>query len=207
MKIICLIMSLLILFACGAEDKIIINFNEEIYLNSQLEFIKDLSSLNLTNNSELRDLLDNQDWIKQYLVKNYPLNATMLVIQSRKPILNWEKIYLIDDNLRVFHAAGNDLLLPKIDASFDKVAEWILWHESFLDISKKYQFLLQEIKFVYGGGWEISSDRSVIKIGNKINEEVIQKYQEALNYVFRMNLNPSIIDLRNINGIALSHGK
>ena len=146
MKIICLIVALVFLFACGAEDKISINFNEEIYLNSQLDFIKELSLLSHINKSELKNLLDSQDWIQQYLVKNYHSNETMLFINTRKPILNWEKIYLIDENLRVFHASGNDLMLPEIVAPFDKVAEWILWHDSFLDISKKHQFSLQEVK-------------------------------------------------------------
>jgi len=66
---------------------------------------------------------------------------------------------------------------------------------------------LEEIRFIYGAGWEVVSDNLIIRIGSTINQDTYEKYQEALNYVFRKNLNPSIMDLRNLNGIALDYAK
>lgn len=198
---------LIIISGCSKNNSLLIDFDAELFLESQINFIKELENINLNSIQKIKEVLVKQDWIEGFYLKKERLGNTRLFINTRNPLLNWENTYFIDKNLNMFSSTGKFIDLPTISAPFDKLSEWVVWHELFLDASLKNEHFLEEIRYVYGAGWEVTTNLSVIKMGNIINEDIYQKYQEALIYIFRMKLNPSIIDLRNMNGITLSYAK
>ena len=193
--------------ACSKEENISIHFNDEVFLDSQINFVRQLENLDSLSMSSIKAILAKQDWVESFSLKHERSQSTKLILNSRVPLLNWEKAYHVDKNLNIFSSSGKAIEIPLISAPYEKLADWIFWHDLFKTVLEDYGLNLKEIRFIYGAGWEIKTDNLIIKIGSTINQEIYEKYQEALNYVFRKNLNPSIMDLRNLNGIALNYVK
>ena len=207
MRLVYWFLLLTFLGACSNEENISIHFNDEVFLDAQINFVRQLENLDSLSISSLKAILADQDWVESFSLKHESSRSKKLILNSRLPLLNWETVYYLDKNLNIFSSSGKTIDIPSIFAPYDKLADWVFWHASFEIILEDHGLKLKEIRFIYGAGWEIETDGLVIKIGSTINQDVYEKYQEALNYVFRKNLNPSIMDLRNLNGIALSYAK
>ena len=207
MRLVYWLLLLTFLGACSKEENISIHFNDEVFLDAQINFVRQLENLDSLSVTSIKTILAEQDWVESFSLKHESSQSTKLILNSRLPLLNWEKAYHVDKNLNIFSSLGKTLDIPMISAPYDKLADWVFWHDLFKTVLEDQGLTLKEIRFIYGAGWEIETDDLIIKIGSIINQEIYEKFQEALNYVFRKNLNPSIMDLRNLNGIALNYAK
>jgi len=193
--------------ACSKEENISIHFNDDIFLDAQINFMRQLENIDSLSIPSIKKVLAEQDWVESYSLRHESLQSTKLILNSKAPLLNWEKAYHVDKNLNIFSSSGKIINIPLISAPYDRLSDWVSWHDSFKTVLENQGLKLKEIRFIYGAGWEVISDNLIIRIGSTINQDTYEKYQEALNYVFRKNLNPSIMDLRNLNGIALDYAK
>jgi len=193
--------------ACSKEENISIHFNDDIFLDAQINFMRQLENIDSLSIPSIKKVLAEQDWVESYSLRHESSQSTKLILNSKAPLLNWEKAYHVDKNLNIFSSSGKIINIPLISAPYDRLSDWVSWHDSFKTVLENQGLKLKEIRFIYGAGWEVVSDNLIIRIGNTINQDTYEKYQEALNYVFRKNLNPSIMDLRNLNGIALDYAK
>ena len=193
--------------ACSKEENISIHFNDDIFLDAQINFMRQLENIDSLSIPSIKKVLAEQDWLESYSFRHESSQSTKLILNSKVPLLNWEKAYHVDKNLNIFSSSGKIINIPLISAPYDRLSDWVSWHDSFKTVLENQGLKLKEIRFIYGAGWEVVSDNLIIRIGSTINQDTYEKYQEALNYVFRKNLNPSIMDLRNLNGIALDYAK
>ena len=193
--------------ACSKEENISIHFNDDIFLDAQINFMRQLENIDSLSIPSIKKVLAEQDWVESYSLRHESSQSTKLILNSKAPLLNWEKAYHVDKNLNIFSSSGKIINIPLISAPYDRLSDWVSWHDSFKTVLENQGLKLKEIRFIYGAGWEVISDNLIIRIGSTINQDTYEKYQEALNYVFRKNLNPSIMDLRNLNGIALDYAK
>jgi len=207
MKLVFWFLLLSFLGACSQEENISIHFNDDIFLDAQINFMRQLENIDSLSIPSIKKVLAEQDWVESYSLRHESSQSTKLILNSKVPLLNWEKAYHVDKNLNIFSSSGKIINIPLISAPYDRLSDWVSWHDSFKTVLENQGLKLKEIRFIYGAGWEVVSDNLIIRIGNTINQDTYEKYQEALNYVFRKNLNPSIMDLRNLNGIALDYAK
>jgi len=207
MKLVFWFLLLSFLGACSQEENISIHFNDDIFLDAQINFMRQLENIDSLSIPSIKKVLAEQDWVESYSLRHESSQSTKLILNSKAPLLNWEKAYHVDKNLNIFSSSGKIINIPLISAPYDRLSDWVSWHDSFKTVLENQGLKLKEIRFIYGAGWEVVSDNLIIRIGSTINQDTYEKYQEALNYVFRKNLNPSIMDLRNLNGIALDYAK
>ena len=50
-------------------------------------------------------------------------------------------------------------------------------------------------------------DRTLIRFGNDLTETKFKNFEYTANYLFENGKNPSIIDIRYRDGVALNYGK
>ena len=78
-----------------------ISLDSEIYLNSQKIFIEKLGELKTKN--DIKDLLEEQDWIDEYFLNVKPFsNSVKLNIKTRTPIFILNNKFFVDTNLKKF---------------------------------------------------------------------------------------------------------
>ena len=68
-------------------------------------------------------------------------------------------------------------------------------------------FEINKINYSYVNGWDVITDKLLIRFGNNLNEEKFNNFEYTLNYLFENGKNPSIIDMRYKDGVALNYGK
>ena len=68
-------------------------------------------------------------------------------------------------------------------------------------------FEIIKINYSYVNGWDVITDKLLIRFGNNLNEKKFNDFEYTLNYLFENGKNPSIIDMRYKDGVALNYGK
>jgi cell division septal protein FtsQ len=76
----------------------------------------------------------------------------------------------------------------------------------FNDYEKKF-FNLKTIEYSYVSGWEVTTNSFVVKIGKQLSEKKFKSLRDTLNYLYENKRNPSMIDLRYKDGVALNYGE
>ena len=78
-----------------------VSLDSEIYLKSQKIFIEKLGELKTKN--DIKDLLEEQDWIDEYYLNVKPFsNSAKLNIKTRTPIFILNNEFFVDTNLKKF---------------------------------------------------------------------------------------------------------
>ena len=63
------------------------------------------------------------------------------------------------------------------------------------------------INYSYVNGWDVITDKTLIRFGNDLTETKFKNFEYTANYLFENGKNPSIIDIRYRDGVALNYGK
>ena len=66
---------------------------------------------------------------------------------------------------------------------------------------------IKTIKYSHVTGWDIKTDKFLIKFGKDLTEKKFQNFEDTVNYLFEIGKNPSIIDIRYTDGAAIKYGK
>jgi cell division septal protein FtsQ len=66
---------------------------------------------------------------------------------------------------------------------------------------------IQSINYSYVNGWDVTSDKTLIRFGNDLSERRFKNFKDTSNYLLDIGKIPSIIDLRYKDGVALNYGK
>ena len=76
-----------------------------------------------------------------------------------------------------------------------------------IDSVSSINFNLNEINYSYVNGWDVITDKTLIRFGNDLTETKFKNFEYTANYLFENGKNPSIIDIRYRDGVALNYGK
>jgi len=178
---------------------------DNFFLESQKIFVQDLNQISSRN--DLENLIKAQDWIDEYKINFKPFTkSAKLSISSRKPYFILNNNYFIDKNLKKFRFDETQLDLILVEGPIIDLKE-PMNIINFFEIKRFNQLSIKRIIYTYVAGWEIHTNSFKIKIGKNITDQKLESLEDTLNYLYENRKIPSMIDLRNKDGVALSYGK
>lgn len=182
-----------------------------IIYESGLEFKSQQLLISKLRNSESRKEIENhiksQDWIQEYSLIFKPFKKEIyLNIKNREPVFILNNEFFYDKDLHPFKydLSRRDLIVA--EGPIDKPKTILKLIEEIQSISN-IQFKIREINYSYVNGWDVITDKLLIRFGNNLNEKKFNDFEYTLNYLFENGKNPSIIDMRYKDGVALNYGK
>jgi hypothetical protein len=119
-------------------------------------------------------------------------------------VLNNQFFYDINLHKFKFDNSKRDLVIVQGPV---KNEEDILEIITRIDSISSINFNLSEINYSYVNGWDAITDKTLIRFGNDLTETKFKNFEYTANYLFENGKNPSIIDIRYRDGVALNYGK
>ena len=196
-----LIIFFLISINLFAEYEIEINFESGFEFKSQQLLIETLRKTN--SKRKIEKVLISEDWIENYSIIQKPFQKKIFIrIKNREPILVLNDKFFYDKDLFRFEYDKSKKDIIFVSAPDDLV-------EDALQIIArcKATIKIKTIKYSHVTGWDIKTDKFLIRFGKHLTEKKFQNFEDTLNYLFEIGKNPSIIDIRYKDGAAIKYGK
>ena len=182
-----------------------------IIYESGLEFKSQQLLISKLRNSESRKEIENhiksQDWIQEYSLIFKPFKKEIyLNIKNREPVFILNNEFFYDKDLHPFKydLSRRDLIVA--EGPIDK-PKTILQLIEEIESIPNVQFKITEINYSYVNGWDVVSDKTLIRFGNDLSEKRFKNFKDTSNYLLDIGKIPSIIDMRYKDGVALNYGK
>ena len=182
-----------------------LNFESGFEFESQKKLVSELK--NSKSKKQIEKILKKQDWIKDFSLVYKPFKKEVyLSIVNREPIFVLNNQFFYDINLHKFKFDNSkkDLLIVQGPI---KNEEDILLLINRIESVANINFEINKINYSYVNGWDVITDKLLIRFGNNLNEKKFNDFEYTLNYLFENGKNPSIIDMRYKDGVALNYGK
>ena len=182
-----------------------VNFESGFEYKSQEEFVNQLQFLRSTR--EIEYLINNQDWIKDYSLRYKPFRKEVFIsIRNRLPIFILNKEFFYDEELNKFNFDQSKKDLIMVQGPIDDVEE-VLKLIKVIESNSLIQFKIKSIDYTYVNGWDVKSNKTLIRFGKELSEKRLNNFNDTVNYLFEISRIPSIIDVRYKDGVALKYGK
>ena len=197
-----------ILFSCSGDtnQKVIIVFEKPPTLKQEQELVLALSSQ--TSKTKLSKFLNNQNWIKSYLIKKNAFKPIEVFIETKDPKYIWQDRFYLDADLTKFLYFGEYPELLHLHIPIELVDKWSQVEDQIQAVMETYNLKIFSVSYTEATGWSFNTANKLqINLGSDLSFEVFQKLSLTLKYIFEKNLTPSIIDLRYKDGAALNYGK
>jgi len=182
-----------------------------IIYESGLEFKSQQLLISKLRYSESRKEIENhiqsQDWIQEYSLIFKPFKKEIyLNIKNREPVFILNNEFFYDKDLHPFKydLSRRDLIVA--EGPIDK-PKTILQLIEEIESIPNVQFKITEINYSYVNGWDVVSDKTLIRFGNNLSEKRFKNFKDTSNYLLDIGKIPSIIDMRYKDGVALNYGK
>ena len=184
-----------------AEYEIEINFESGFEFKNQQLLIETLRKTN--SKRKIEKALISEDWIENYSIMQQPFQKKIFIrIKNREPILVLNDEFFYDKNLFRFEydKSKNDIIFVSApDDLVEDALKIIARNEASIKI--------KTIKYSHVTGWDIKTDKFLVKFGKDLTEKKFQNFEDTVNYLFEIGKNPSIIDIRYKDGAAIKYGK
>ena len=182
-----------------------LNFESGFEFESQKKLVSELK--NSKSKKQIEKILKKQDWIKDFSLVYKPFKKEVyLSIVNREPIFVLNNQFFYDINLHKFKFDNSKKDLVIVQGPI-KNEEDILLLINRIESVSNINFEIIKINYSYVNGWDVITDKLLIRFGNNLNEEKFNNFEYTLNYLFENGKNPSIIDMRYKDGVALNYGK
>ena len=182
-----------------------------VIYESGFEFESQKLLISKLRNSESRKEIENhiksQDWIQEYSLIFKPFKKEIyLNIKNREPVFILNNEFFYDKDLHPFKydLSRRDLIVA--EGPIDKPKTILKLIEEIESISN-VQFKIREINYSHVNGWDVVSDKTLIRFGNDLTEKRFKNFKDTSNYLLDIGKIPSIIDMRYKDGVALNYGK
>ena len=188
-----------------SEYKINIIFESGLEFKSQQFLISKLKKSK--SRKEIENHVKAQDWIQEYSLIFKPFKKEIyLNIKNREPVFILNNEFFYDKDLHPFKydLSRRDLIVA--EGPIDKPKTILKLIEEIQSISN-IQFKIREINYSYVNGWDVVSDKTLIRFGNDLSEKRFKNFKDTSNYLLDIGKIPSIIDMRYKDGVALKYGK
>ena len=203
-----LYISVLFLFTSlnvSSQYSINLNFESGFEFESQKKLVSELK--NSKSKKQIEKILKRQDWIKDFSLVYKPFKKEVyLSIVNREPIFVLNNQFFYDINLHKFKFDNSKKDLVIVQGPI-KNEEDILLLINRIESVANINFEINKINYSYVNGWNVITDKFLIRFGNNLNEKKFNDFEYTLNYLFENGKNPSIIDMRYKDGVALNYGK
>jgi len=182
-----------------------LNFESGFEFESQKKLVSELK--NSKSKKQIEKILKRQDWIKDFSLVYKPFKKEVyLSIVNREPIFVLNNQFFYDINLHKFKFDNSKKDLVIVQGPI-KNEEDILLLINNIESVANINFKINKINYSYVNGWDVITDKLLIRFGNNLNEKKFNDFEYTLNYLFENGKNPSIIDMRYKDGVALNYGK
>jgi len=182
-----------------------LNFESGFEFESQKKLVSELK--NSKSKKQIEKILKRQDWIKDFSLVYKPFKKEVyLSIVNREPIFVLNNQFFYDINLHKFKFDNSKKDLVIVQGPI-KNEEDILVLINRIESVENLNFDINKINYSYVNGWDVITDKLLIRFGNNLNEKKFNDFEYTLNYLFENGKNPSIIDMRYKDGVALNYGK
>ena len=182
-----------------------LNFESGFEFESQKKLVSELK--NSKSKKQIEKILKKQDWIKDFSLVYKPFKKEVyLSIVNREPIFVLNNQFFYDINLHKFKFDNSKKDLVIVQGPI-KNEEDILLLINNIESVANINFKINKINYSYVNGWDVITDILLIRFGNNLNEKKFNDFEYTLNYLFENGKNPSIIDMRYKDGVALNYGK
>ena len=182
-----------------------LNFESGFEFESQKKLVSELK--NSKSKKQIEKILMRQDWIKDFSLVYKPFKKEVyLSIVNREPIFVLNNQFFYDINLHKFKFDNSKKDLVIVQGPI-KNEEDILLLIKRIESVANVNFEINKINYSYVNGWDVITDKLLIRFGNNLNEKKFNDFEYTLNYLFENGKNPSIIDMRYKDGVALNYGK
>ena len=182
-----------------------LNFESGFEFESQKKLVSELK--NSKSKKQIEKILKKQDWIKDFSLVYKPFKKEVyLSIVNREPIFVLNNQFFYDINLHKFKFDNSKKDLVIVQGPI-KNEEDILLLINRIESVSNINFEIIKINYSYVNGWDVITDKLLIRFGNNLNEKKFNDFEYTLNYLFENGKNPSIIDMRYKDGVALNYGK
>ena len=182
-----------------------VNFESGFEYKSQEEFVNQLQFLRSPR--EIEYLVSNQDWIKDYSLRYKPFRKEVFIsIRNRLPIFVLNKEFFFDEELNKFNFDQPKKDLIMVQGPINDVEE-VLKLIEVVESNSLIQFKIESIDYSYVNGWDVKSNKALIRFGKDLSEKRLNNFKDTVNYLFEISRIPSIIDVRYKDGVALKYGK
>ena len=189
----------------AGEYKINIIYESGFEFKSQHFLINDLKECR--SKKEIEDLISDQDWIKDYYLAYKPFKKEIyLNIKNREPIFILNNKFFYDKKLSKFEYDNSKKNLILVEGPINN-PEDILKLIKEIESIPNIQFKIQTINYSYVNGWDVNSDKTLIRFGNTLSEKRLKNFRDTSKYLLDIGKIPSIIDMRYKDGVALNYGK
>jgi len=184
-----------------AEYEIEINFESGFEFKNQQLLIETLRKTN--SKRKIEKALISEDWIENYSIMQKPFQKKIFIrIKNREPILVLNDEFFYDKNLFRFEYDKS-----KSDIIFVSAPEDLVEDALKIIARSEASIKIKTIKYSHVTGWDIKTDKFLIKFGKDLTEKKFQNFEDTVNYLFEIGKNPSIIDIRYTDGAAIKYGK
>ena len=197
-----------IFFGCsgGTNQKVIIVFEKPPTLKQEQELVLNLSSQSSKKN--LSKFLNNQNWIKSYLIKKNAFKPLELFIETKEPKYIWQDRFYLDAEFTKFLYFGEYPELLHLFIPIELVEKWSQVEDEIYSVLQIHSLKIFSVSYSEAEGWYFNTTNKLqINLGSDLSSDVFKKLSLTLKYIFEKNLTPSIIDLRYKDGAALNYGK
>lgn len=184
-----------------AEYEIEINFESGFEFKNQQLLIETLRKTN--SKRKIEKALISEDWIENYSIIQKPFQKKIFIrIKNREPILVLNNKFFYDKDLFRFEYDKSKKDIIFVSAPEDLV-------EDALQIISRCEasIKIKTIKYSHVTGWDVKTDKFLIRFGKHLTEKKFQNFEDTVNYLFEIGKNPSIIDIRYKDGAAIKYGK
>ena len=189
----------------SSQYSINLNFESGFEFESQKKLVSELK--NSKSKKQIEKILKRQDWIKDFSLVYKPFKKEVyLSIVNREPIFVLNNQFFYDINLHKFKFDNSKKDLVIVQGPI-KNEEDILLLINNIESVANINFKINKINYSYVNGWDVITDILLIRFGNNLNEKKFNDFEYTLNYLFENGKNPSIIDMRYKDGVALNYGK
>ncbi len=197
-----------IFYGCsgGTNQKVIIVFEKPPTLKQEQELVLNLSSQ--TSKKNLSKFLNNQNWIKSYLIKKNAFKPLELFIETKEPKYIWQDRFYLDAEFTKFLYFGEYPELLHLFIPIELVEKWSQVEDEIYSVLQIHSLKIFSVSYNEAEGWYFNTTNKLqINLGSDLSSDVFKKLSLTLKYIFEKNLTPSIIDLRYKDGAALNYGK
>ena len=188
-----------------AEYEININFESGFEFESQKILLTELK--NSTSKKQIEKIVRKQDWIKDFSLVFKPFKKEVyLSIVNREPVFVLNNQFFYDVNLNKFKFDNSERDLVIVQGPVTNEEDILLLIKRIESVSN-INFDVNKINYGYVNGWDVITDKALIRFGNNLTEQKFKNFEYTSHYLFENGKNPSIIDMRYKDGVALNYGK
>ena len=182
-----------------------LNFESGFEFESQKILLTELK--NSTSKKQIEKIVKRQDWIKDFSLVFKPFKKEVyLSIVNREPIFVLNNQFFYDVNLKKFKFDSSERDLIIVQGPVTNKEDILLLINRIESVSN-INFDVDKIKYSYVNGWDVITDKVLIRFGNDLTEKKFNNLKYTSHYLFVNGKNPSIIDMRYKDGVALNYGK